>query len=662
MPENSDRPLFSIIMPAYNRADIISDSIQSIIDQTYENWELLVCDDASTDNTQKVVRSFADSRINYLKLEKVGAAQARNIGLSQAKGDYIAYLDTDNIWHPEFLEIMQRVFIINRGIYFAYSKYIDVIISKKSFKIKKFYELPFNYEALLKNNFIDLSSLVQRRELYDYLGGFNSELSRRQDYDLVLKYAFLRDPYYVDAFLLVYQRNKKWEQITQTKKNDTSCIDIIENSTDSYHRYGLDLKQLSPFKSVTVLSWDICRNHFSKAYNMAECLSKDFDVQLIGFRFFEESIFPPYERERPNFETLYFEGDQFPAFGSSLSKALAAISGEIIYAVKPRLPSFGLALLSNYHFGKPFVLEINDLESVVSNPGKSYSDKGIRLEDLDFSDEKLLNPYSDLWSMIMEKFASEAPVLVTHNNNINSYFNSACFNLRNHKDEAFYDPELYDRNEIRKELGFSQSDRVILFGGLLRKHKGIFELVQLIKRLNDPRYKLLFVGSRISPDQEDLAKRYADIINILPPQGRNDMAKINLAADLVIIWLDPSVEASHFQMPYKLTDAFAMKVPVIANDISDMGDLGRKGYLRIVDYGDYGKMAEEINTLFTNYEETIRMVERARKLYMRQFSYSAARTNFYLISQTASKLDKGNWEVSKRFADLFGKFSGKVLF
>jgi glycosyltransferase involved in cell wall biosynthesis len=650
-----ENPLISVIMPTYNRAHIISNAITSVIEQTYSNWELWVCDDGSADNTEEIVTAFSDDRIKYLKLGKVGAAEARNIGLARANGAYIAYLDTDNVWHPEFLNIMTRILTKHGGVYCAYSKYVDIIISNKSYVVKKFHPLQFNYEELMARNFIDLNTLVHGRELYENLGGFNSKLSRRQDYDLILKYTFLRDPYYVDAFLMIYQRNKAWKQITQDKKSDNSCKRIINDAVQSYLGNGLPIVRKSRYKSVTVLSWDVCRNHFSKAYNIAECLSKHSDVQLIGFRFFKEGIFPPYKNESPSFETVYLDGESLPGFSLSLKRALASIKGDIIYAVKPRLPSFGLALLANHLSGKPFILEINDLESVVSNPSSDSIGEEFSLEDIDMSDKTLLNPYSDLWSKIMESFAQEVPVKVTHNTNLNEYFGGDCFFIRNLKDEQVYNPEKYDRAEIRKQLGFSPEDRIILFGGMLRKHKGIYELLELINRISDPRYKLLFVGSRITPEQEDVVSKAEKKIHILPSHGRNDMAKINLAADVVIVWLDPNTQASHYQMPYKLTDAFAMKVPVIANDISDMGDLGRKGCLRLVDYADFGNMVREIEDIFDEPEKTVQMVERARRLFQREFSYSAGMANFHLIDSLMEKKKKEPLEVSKRFAEFFAK-------
>ncbi len=98
--------LVSIIMPSYNTAKFITESIRSVIDQTYTNWELLIVDDCSTDNTDQVVESFlTDTRIKYFKNEKnSGAALTRNRAMMKAQGEWIAFLDSDDLWMPEKLE------------------------------------------------------------------------------------------------------------------------------------------------------------------------------------------------------------------------------------------------------------------------------------------------------------------------------------------------------------------------------------------------------------------------------------------------------------------------------------------------------------------------------------------------------------------------------
>jgi glycosyltransferase involved in cell wall biosynthesis len=95
-------PLVTIILPTFNRAHLIGESIQSVLDQTYQNWELIVADDGSADNTEEVVRSFNDPRVSYHFFEHTGIIdQFRNFGIRSSRGDLIAFLDSDDLWLPE---------------------------------------------------------------------------------------------------------------------------------------------------------------------------------------------------------------------------------------------------------------------------------------------------------------------------------------------------------------------------------------------------------------------------------------------------------------------------------------------------------------------------------------------------------------------------------
>ena len=657
----SDLPLVSVVMPTWNRAGIVGDSISTVVEQFYPHWELFVCDDASTDHTEDVVKGFKDSRIHYLKLPKVGAAAARNAGLKKARGHFIAYLDSDNYWHPGFLAIMVFTLMDHAGRSCAYADFLDFHVSREGeISLLSLYRPPFHHENLLKKPFIDLNSFVHRRELYDCFGGFNEMLPRRQDYDLILKYTWLRDPLHVQKALTLYHRNDNLDQITQTQKDDRRCVSVINRSLEDYFHRGLPLVAKPDVRKVTLLSWDLCRNHFSKPFALAEALSEHYRVQLISFRFFDEEIFPPLQGVQPSFETLYLPGKPFPEFFDSMARALEAVDGDVIYAVKPRLPSLGLALLANHRRGIPIILEINDLETVVGSPRKHDRHEEVDFARVNLDDKALLNPYADIWSRILDPISRELPVLMTHNREIDAHYGHRCLYMRNIKDESVYDPGRYDRNRIREELGFKAGDRVILFGGLLRKHKGIFELVELIQRLNDPRYKLLFVGSRPNPDQEELIEKHGSSVTVLPPRDRSAMARINFAADLVIIWLDPEVSAAHYQMPYKVTDALAMHTPVIANDISDLGDLGRQGYLRIVPFGDWDGMLETIKNIFADEAQRKNLCLSSRRLYLRQFSYAAARSCFAPAAKRALLESAGPLPVAAAFAGHFDAFHGAV--
>lgn len=118
--------LVSIIMPSYNTAKFISETIDSVLAQTYENWELIIVDDCSKDDTDAVVAKYQESRIRYLKNEaNSGAAVSRNRALREAKGRWIAFLDSDDLWTPEKLQKQIR-FMEENNYSYSYTNYVEI--------------------------------------------------------------------------------------------------------------------------------------------------------------------------------------------------------------------------------------------------------------------------------------------------------------------------------------------------------------------------------------------------------------------------------------------------------------------------------------------------------------------------------------------------------
>ena len=114
-------PIVSIVLPTYNRAHVIKPSIDSVLTQTYQNFELIIVDDASTDCTKEIVDSYSDARILYIQSKKnSGAAAARNIGADKARGFYLAFQDSDTIWAPSKLELqMQFLYTPKSPLFFT---------------------------------------------------------------------------------------------------------------------------------------------------------------------------------------------------------------------------------------------------------------------------------------------------------------------------------------------------------------------------------------------------------------------------------------------------------------------------------------------------------------------------------------------------------------
>lgn len=198
--------LVSIIMPSYNTASFIKETIQSVLNQTYTNWELIIVDDCSTDNTDEVVDTIKDCRIHYLKNEKnSGAAISRNKALREAKGQWIAYLDSDDLWMPGKLE-KQIKFMEENGYVFSYTNYeeIDVDGYKTGVKVtgpKKITKTGmFNYcwpgclTVMYDANKIGLIQI--------------EDIKKNNDYAMWLKVCRKADCYLLDEILGQYRKGR----------------------------------------------------------------------------------------------------------------------------------------------------------------------------------------------------------------------------------------------------------------------------------------------------------------------------------------------------------------------------------------------------------------------------------------------------------------------
>lgn len=180
------KDLVSIIMPAYNSEEYISESINSIINQTYQNWELLITDDCSNDDTVEVVKKCVlnDKRVKLFKLtENSGAGVARNNGIRYAKGRYIAFCDSDDTWKPQKLE-KQLNFLKSKNLSFTFCSY-DV--TNKNGDFIKTIKAPakLSFSKLLKNNYVGCLTAIYDQESLGKL--YMSEIRMRQDWTLWLK-------------------------------------------------------------------------------------------------------------------------------------------------------------------------------------------------------------------------------------------------------------------------------------------------------------------------------------------------------------------------------------------------------------------------------------------------------------------------------------------
>lgn len=200
--------LVSIIMASYNTAPFIAESIESVQAQSYTNWELLIVDDCSTDNsTDEVVKPFlSDPRIRYMKNEKnSGAAVSRNRALREARGKWIAFLDSDDLWMPEKLE-KQIHFMEKNGYHFSYTNYAEIDIEDHANGIKVTGPKRITKTGMYNYCWPGCLTVMYDRDAVGLIQ--IADIKKNNDYAMWLKVCREADCYLLDEELALYRRGR----------------------------------------------------------------------------------------------------------------------------------------------------------------------------------------------------------------------------------------------------------------------------------------------------------------------------------------------------------------------------------------------------------------------------------------------------------------------
>ncbi len=194
------KPLISVIIPTYQRRDKLKVTLDSVLSQTYDNYEVLIMDDGSTDGTNKMISSYNDPRIFYNWQENTGGpAKPRNNGIKISKGSWIAFLDDDDTWKKNKLdEICGQIHSNNDFIYHDYSLILNNKYSNKKIVKSSNLKSPIFNNLLINGNIIGLSTVVVRKELLLKINGFNEDVNMAPcaDYNAWLRIAQLTNKFF----------------------------------------------------------------------------------------------------------------------------------------------------------------------------------------------------------------------------------------------------------------------------------------------------------------------------------------------------------------------------------------------------------------------------------------------------------------------------------
>ena len=224
------RPRFSVVLPVWNRASMVMSAVGSVLGQTCGDFELLIVDDGSSDALGEAVAPVLDDpRVQLLRRPHQGVCAARNAGIAAAAGSVIAYLDSDNRWHPEFLERMGEAFE-NAGSRLAYCNFNLYRRNRLTGGIRFVgpRSWSFRFGALLHDNCIDINTVIHDRSLVELVGWWDEELERMNDWDFILRLVSCVEPLHVDEALVDYYLRVAPNSITSTRRAMPAGLRIEE--------------------------------------------------------------------------------------------------------------------------------------------------------------------------------------------------------------------------------------------------------------------------------------------------------------------------------------------------------------------------------------------------------------------------------------------------
>ncbi len=372
------------------------------------------------------------------------------------------------------------------------------------------------------------------------------------------------------------------------------------------------------FSQISLLVSDLSSAAILRAYLIATALiNLGYEVEIIGF-LFGDNLY----RNLPKDLKIYnFPGKNFPDFFGQVRQILPKISGDIIYAIKPQIASFGVALIKKIFTKKPLILDIDDWEmSWHGGDNWRYHPAPKQLiRDLLKPDGALRNPHHPLYVKWMEHLISRADAVTVHTKFLQQRFGGTF--VPNGKDTSLFDPTEYDAESSRSRYGLSEY-RILMFPGAPRPYKGLEDVLIALDKINQPDLRLVIVGGSPYDDYDrQLQQQWGRWIIKLPKYPADVMPDLVSAAHIVVVPQRDTPE-TRAQFPLKLTDGMAMAKPILSTRVGDIPEiLADTGYL--VEPACPEQLAEKIQFIFHNLDSANEQGIKARQRCVEHYSIEA---------------------------------------
>ena len=539
----ASRPLsVSVVMPAWNRSEVVVPAIESALKQSHPATEIIFSDDGSDDYTCEIVEKAFREQIKSGTLFVVrnphkGVSAARNAGLQRARGDLIAYLDSDNQWNPHYLLLMAALFASADELMTAYAglKQYDRDQNKRTLRA-----IPYDRKKLLEANFIDLNVFMHRRTLFDRLGGFDEGLSRLVDWDLIVRYTKEHHPAFLPYIGVNYFLDSvRLKNITRRVPLDQNLASVSAKNLPERLSEGIETLRLAYF----IYDYPALSQTFVLA-ELRWLVSNGFDVIV----YYSVS---PDKSAKVDFE--------IPSFKVSDSKELALLLREH----KRNLCHTHFAFPGATKFVWPACQETGIRFTVMPHAVDIFHHENVKR------------------NRVSEVASSPECLKVFVHGDYHRKFLEKCGVPTN---KIAYTLQAIESGNVAEQKDFSSWDerktkRGIIVGRLVEK-KGVKYLIEAASKLRDCPVEFWIYGyGPLEKDLRDLASNLK-VSNVQFKGVLDGAAAVSRAyaeADFLIV---PSVEARNGDLdgfPTVIIEAMRAGLPVVATDVAAIPNYLRNG-------------------------------------------------------------------------------------
>ena len=327
---------------------------------------------------------------------------------------------------------------------------------------------------------------------------------------------------------------------------------------------------------VAVVSWCLAHNPVGRAMVLAEvAAAANLSCEIVGpiFPSYGEDLWPPLRDSARDVDVYGFLAPSFAEFVEGAIRLVTSRPAEIAWVSKPRLPSLVIGFLYKHIHGASLVLDIDDDELAFVR-----ADAPLSLDDFlrERTSADWREPHAKRWTQLANAMIPYADAITVCNPVLQRKFGGAI--VRHARGEAQFEAARTKRDAVRREFGFSATDKVILFLGTPRRHKGVLEVARALRAIADPNAVFCIVGTVLDRELRKELGAFEDVrIALHPDQPYSRLAEMNAMADVVCVLQDPLDPIAWSQTPAKLTDAIATGTTILATAVPPILDLMEGG-------------------------------------------------------------------------------------